>query len=307
MTTYRPQSEKRILIVVLLLAFCGIATAAILLFNAKVGYLTPIKGVHFWSLPQKAHADQLQADLKNVATYRVGPDELGLLSIIREANKSEASLEGAIEISSPAQQERVREAIAQYIKKNGPENYVRLGLVVREQVLRSIESILPDANMAEDTLVSWIRKNEKDTRVQFVREHAGNLLEWAIHSGLLARNQSHSEERRFILATLYKIRWIRWAEFTGTLDHYLSDLERSALLVFQIEFESDLSVDERLSQLERVERLVPGYPADLMRVVLHYRAGNLKLARSLLSKLAKDDPKNPAIRELKSLVGATTK
>jgi len=299
-------SEIRVLLVVLFLALCGIATATMLLLNGTTEYLSPMKGIHFWSISSQALSAQSSEDKKAVDENSTNSHGEILLKAIRNFHHREASTQTSGDRQNRATaREQLQLEIRRYIETRGVEDYVKLGLVVRDKVLEKISRVVDQSHNEQQDLLTWVQTHPDNSALSFIRDHSGELLQWGVKAGLLGPQFANSEEHRFILATMYKVRWLQRAEFIASFDDHVSKLERIAILVFQVEFESDLSIDARLAHLDQVEKLLPTYPTNIMRIVLHYRAGDLDQARELLAAAAKETPAHPSLNKLRSLIDTT--
>ena len=297
-----PRTEQVLLFSFFVLSVLGMGTTYLLLDGIEYQQTDGLAAYRVW-VPHSVDVERQQVlDRMEVQTFEIEKADAALLQALADFNLRQPALGGG---SLPGglveATERYRGYVAGYIEAHGMERYFRLGLFTRGVFLNALDRVVRYENSKKGPEPSSGNKLDKHA-IPTLEKLAGESVGWALQSGLIG-TQSYGESFHLFMAGLfYKLRWLQWADGISPMGPFLSSFERQAILAYRVEFEPGLSFEERQKLLQQLHKLNPGFPVDVMRIVVLAKSGRAKDAQKLLDEALTVAPDNRLLLRLKQQV-----
>ncbi len=257
----------------------------------------------WWRPSPEAVAQQRALDATRLEGFVIGADEEAFLKDLARFHHVEIRTRG------DRHQKKYREATEaqrlraqRYLRDHGMERYVQLGMAARQRFLAALQHLAEDAARSGTTLAKQVVRQPDRAEVRTIRELGGNFLDFAVRVGLMDELGRTDLGRAFVIATLFKIRWLRWVEEVYPPDANLTRLEQRTVLAYRVEAHPGLSLGRRLQILHALRSVDPSYPADRVEARLLIRAGHLARAARFLDEALKRKPGDAALARLRARV-----
>ncbi|MBR59371.1 MAG: hypothetical protein CMH54_15315 [Myxococcales bacterium] len=252
--------------------------------------------LHTWPPPVALIKKQLAIDTNKVKDFSLSKADRELLAKLAILHRIE------FETHSDGQNTAYQKAskgytndVEWFVRDYGVQHYVLLGVVQQHRFMTALRSLLRKK----------IRGEKADSELAVIHELAGTFLNWAVGQGIIPRDGKAGEQELFLAATLFKVRWLKWASRIEDANFHLTRIEKRTVLAYQVESFRGLPAQRRLNLLVELEQLDEGYPGALARGLILTQIGRLDKAKSVVDTALKTNPGDRRLQKLKSFLKRT--
>jgi len=289
--------EQRLLRVYLGLLICVVATLYLWVRSqhdepgASSGDLGPR-----WVPALSDIGTQRALDQQSLLGFKVAAADRALVDQLREFHQFEAGLPEKRDPAVYGEKSRLyRMKVEEYAEQYGMPRYLQLGLHLRSQFAQALQSLGTGGAAAAPARDGKL----KDLAVEGVLiALSGNFLKWSRDIGLLKPGEPLAAVNLFLVETLFKMRWLRWAERVSPPEAHITRFEKSGVLAFQIERYQGITLERRLELIKELSEILPEYPADQRHVEALIRSGGFREAREYLSSRLSESPDSSQLLDL---------
>jgi hypothetical protein len=134
----------------------------------------------------------------------VEPRDESLLKSLSDFNQVEMETGGDTTLATYSKAtERYRVVVERYVRDNGMQRYVTLGLLQQDRFMAALHGLRKLA-ISERMTLSGIAAHHSENRDIFVlRGLGGNFVDWALEQGLLVNDGTLQDGQAFLLGLLY--------------------------------------------------------------------------------------------------------
>ena len=251
--------------------------------------------VRRWSPSSGDIQKQRSQDLHLLAGFSISDQERGFVSDMESFHRYEGGLEEPRSRQGYADRSHeYRLRVERFIKLHGMDRYNLLGLSLRSQFVGALTEFL-----GPDSKGRAVRAAGEDARLV---ELSGDFLQWSRQVGLIPDSDFPGDEALFLTETLFKFRWLRWAERLSPMDAHISRFEKSVVVAFQVQRYQGLTLERRLELIHELSALVPDYPVDQVYIETLIKAGKFEEARAYLFKRRLEDPDSGELMRIEKML-----
>jgi len=228
---------------------------------------------------------QRSKDRLSLQGFVLGEEDHGFIELMKDFHLYEARRK--VEVSPEEYGDRsheFRQQVERYVKGNGMERYRQLGLRLGLQFMDSLRAFLELEGLGDSDLK---KRSGLEERLFAL---SGNFLEWARQIALVPTSGMLDDGDQFLVETLFKFRWLRWADRLQPLEMSITRFEKSVVIAFQVDRYHGLLLSRRLELIAELGALVPEYPADRAHVEVLIDSGNFKEAKEYLARRLLEEP-----------------
>tara|TARA_B100000579_G_scaffold230576_1_gene188975 strand:+ start:259 stop:1158 length:900 start_codon:yes stop_codon:yes gene_type:complete len=277
--------EQRLLRTYLGALVCVVALAFFWLRLSPEGGGSTRKESVRWSPSSEDIEIQRSKDRLSLQGFVLGEEDLEFIDFMEEFHLYEARRK--MEVSAEEYGDRsheFRQQVERYVKGHGMERYRQLGLRTGFQFMDSLRAFLAAEGL------DGSERQERSGLEEGLFALSGNFLEWARQIALVPTSGMLDDGDQFLVETLFKFRWLRWADRIQPLDVSITRFEKSVVLAFQVDRYQGLVLTRRLELIAELGALVPEYPADRAHVEVLIDSGNFKEAKKYLARRLLEEP-----------------
>lgn len=299
------ERERTVLIIFLVLAVLGAATAALLLRTQQgnTEESASLPRLRTWRPSEADVARQRALDAAARADFLLASQDEALLRWLSDFHQVEMEAAGdPLHEAFRRAAEAYRLRVERYVRDYGLDRYVRLGLEAAARYFSALEALSADARVRGGTLAGAVVHQPDKVEVRQLRDLGGGFIDWAIRAELYDLSGRTDPARGFLSETLYKVRWLQWAQAIAPVDARITRFEKRTVLAYQIEEQAGLPVERRLDLLDELLTLQPDYPGEVVRLILLTRAGRVRQAAVALGDLDRRGLTHPLLPRIRQAI-----